>query len=220
MAQLRHRVAPTTALVAVLAGLAAATPASADIININFENSWPYGDSVGLFYASQGLSFSDTCLGLSNNDGLGSNPDGSYYANAPSPLGVLNPYYFTGTPAVARPIMTISPGATGALTFWYSSPEAITGAIVAYSGPDGTGSVLGTVDLAATFVFDSSGFNYNIWSQATLNFSGIAQSFDFTGAANVAGFDDFSLTTIPTPAGAALFGLGGLLAARRRRNAQ
>lgn len=211
---LRSNIGTRAALAAACCLTAAA---SADVISINFENTWPYGDSVANFYAPLGVTFTDNGLGLSN-DGLGSNPDGSYFTNAPSPLGTFSPFYFAGEPS-ARPIMNVTPGATGTFNFWYSSPEAISGAIVAYSGPDGTGDVLGTINLASTFTLSEAGFNYNIWSQASLSFTGTAQSFDFTPAANIASFDDFTLTTIPGPSAAALLTLASLAASRRRRRA-
>lgn len=83
--------------------------------------------------------------------------------------------------------------APGDAAFFYSSPLSVLGAVRAYSGLNGTGALLGSFDLLA----NASGA-YDMWTQATLAFAGTAHSFDFTGSANVVGFDNISATA-PVP---------------------
>jgi len=177
---------------------------------VDFEKSWAYGATVDSTYASSGVTFTNV-LGLSNGDGLGSLPNGDYYANAPTPLGTasaqLDGVYNTTA------FMNVAGGVEGALSFFYSSPVDVTGAIKAYSGLNGSGTLLGTFDLVAT---DSA---YSVWTPVTFNFTGTAQSFDLTGTANTVGLDNISAVPEPMTAPLALIGLAlplALRAARRR----
>ncbi len=195
--------------VAALA-LFAATPAFAGTsFLVDFENSWVYGTAVDNTYASLGVTFTNV-LGLSNNDGFGSLPDGSYYANAPSPLGTA----FAQLDGVVNTsaFMNVAGGVDNAISFYYSSPVAVTGAIKAYSGLNGTGTLLGTIDLVA------NSDSYSVWTPVTLSFGGTAQSFDLTASANVVGLDNIAAVPEPGTYAMLLAGLGLLgFAARRSR---
>jgi hypothetical protein len=107
--------------------------------------------------------------------------------------------------------MNVAAGVHGELDFFYASPSAITGAIKAYSGLNGTGTLLGTFDLAA----NSSNAN-DSWSTASFQFSGRALSFDFTQAANVVAFDNISAIPEPGQLALVLAAAGGMLIASRR----
>ena len=191
--------------------LFATTPvfASATFL-VDFEKSWDYanGDVNGYYAggtAADGSSGSNLGVAFTNVSGLSNDADFTYYAGAPSPLGTAY--------AHDNAYIDIGAGVAGNLSFFYSSPVAVTGAIKAYSGLNGTGTLLGTFDLGA----NSSEF-YDTWSHVTLRFDGFAQSFDLTGSANVVGFDNISAvpeagSTAMVLAGVAL--LAGL--ARRRR---
>lgn len=179
---------------------------------IDFEKSWQYGTTVDNTYAAAGVSFTNV-LGLSNNDGLGNLPNGNYYANAPSPLGVA----FAQLDGVVNTAayMNVASGADNALSFYYSSASSITGAVKAYSGLNGSGTLLGSFNLAAT---DDA---FSVWAPVTFAFSGTAKSFDLSASANVVAFDNIS--AVPEPATFALLLSGlGLMAfiARRRKQKQ
>lgn len=194
-----------------LAIAAAAPLAHADSTLVDFERVWTYGADVNGYYAG-GLSSdgaSGTNLGISfvNVSGLSNDALGPYYSNAPSPLGVAY--------AHDTAYMNIAGGVTGALGLFYASPTAITGAIRAFSGLNGTGSLLGTFDFAG-----NDGGSYTTWTAATFSFAGIARSFDFSATADVAAFDNLAVTAVPEPSTVALMlagGVGLLRVVRRRR---
>ena len=194
------------ATLALALGLASPAFAAAPL-SIDFEKSWANGTEVGNTYAADGVTFTNV-LGLSNNDGLGSLPGGNYYAGAPSPLGVA----FAQLDGVVNTAayLNVTGGVSGGLSFFYSSPEAATGAIKAYSGLNGTGTLLGTISLNANSA------DYTAWNKAVLSFGGTAHSFDLTGTANLVGLDN--IAAVPEPTSVALLLAGGaLLLARRRR---
>ena len=196
---------------AAAAALIAAAPAfaSASDFLVDFEHQWEYGTAVDNTYAAQGVSFVNV-LGLSNQA-----PDFVYYSGAPSPLGTAFAQTFG---ADDRAFMNVAAGVSNALTFFYSTPAAISGAISAYSGLNGTGMLLGTFSLIAN---DATSL-YDTWTAANFAFKGTARSFDLTASANVVGFDNIAgVTPVPEPSTIALMLVGGAgmlrFAARRRR---
>ncbi|WP_422014394.1 PEP-CTERM sorting domain-containing protein [Roseateles sp.] len=194
------------ATLALALGLSAPAFASTTF-TVDFEKSWDYGQMVDASYAASGVTFTNV-MGLSNGDGLGSLPDGAYYAGAPSPQGVG----FVQLDGVVNTAayMNVAGGVEGGLRFFYSSPSDVSFAISAYSGLNGTGTLLGTINLTANSA------DYTTWTQAVLTFGGVAQSFDLTGAANVVGLDNIS--AVPEPSSVAMLLAGAtLLLARRRR---
>ncbi len=202
--------------VAALALIAAsAAPAFASTsFQVDFENAWAYGTFVNAYYAGgtadDGSSGANKGVEFVNVGGLSNDADFTYYSGAPSPMGTAFAYAFAPTDAA---YLNVAGGVNSSLSFWYSSPENITGAVKAYSGLNGTGTLLGTFDLSA----NTSA--YDTWSEATFKFGGIAQSFDLTGSANVVGFDNIS-AAVPEPGTLAMLLLGGTgLALRARRRA-
>ena len=188
---------------AALALSAAALPtlATAAPFQVDFEKTWDSGEVVGTQYA--GLEFVNV-LGLSNVPGFPA------FSNAPSPLGVAYAQ-LDGTQNTAAYI-NIADGLSNGLAFWYSTPQAVSEAVQAYSGLSGTGTLLGSYDLAA------SGASYDVWTQAVFNFSGTAQSIVLTNTAGVAAFDNIS--SVPEPGSLSLMLAGALglgFMARRRR---
>lgn len=197
--------------------LIAATPAFAGTpFLVDFEKNWDYtnGD-VNNYYnggtAADGTSGANLGVSFVNISGLSNDADFTYYTNAPSMLGTAYAHTFDPTD---KAFMNVASGVDNTLSFFYSSPTAVTGAVVVYSGLNGTGAVLGTFDLDAN---DASAA-YAIWSQRTLSFNGNAKSFDFTASANVVGLDNISPVPEPESLAMLLAGLGLLGFAARRRS--
>ena len=200
---------------AALALAMAPTVASATAFSIDFEKDWAYGTEVRSYYAggtaSDGTTGPNAGVTFVNVSGLSNDADFTYYSGAPSARGTA--YAFTSFPN-DRAFLNVASGVSNALAFYYASPIAIVGAIQAWSGLNGTGTLLGSIDLAAN-IDGSNG--YDVWSLATLRFAGLARSFDLTASANVAGFDN--LATVPEPATMLMLlaGATGMATLRRRR---
>jgi hypothetical protein len=194
-------------LVAV-ASLSAPMVAPAAVIVLTFEG---VGDlnSVGEFYnggggPDYGVSFSPETLALVDSDAGG---NGSF-ANEPSPSTVM--FFLEADEAV----LNVAAGFRTGFSFFYSAAEA--GSVRVYSGVDGTGSLLASLDLVAQFDQGCSGDptgDYCNWTPVGVLFAGIARSIDFGGAANFIGFDDITFGSdkpgvVPEPGSLALLGLG------------
>ncbi|MEI6099741.1 MAG: PEP-CTERM sorting domain-containing protein [Burkholderiales bacterium] len=194
------------------AALFGAAPAfAATPFLVDFESSWGAGTPVDNTYSAIGVTFTNL-LGISNGDGLGPLVGGDYYKNAPSPLGTAFVQLDGATNTTSY--MNVAGGVAGSLTFYYSSPEAVSGAIKAYSGLDGQGTLLGSINLTAT---DSA---YSVWQQATFSFTGEALSFDLTPTAGIAAFDNIAAVPEPETFAFMLAGLGLMGAVIRRKQKQ
>lgn len=195
------------ATLALAIGLASPAFASSPAINVDFEKTWDYGQAIDNFYAAQGVSFVNV-LGLSNGDGLGSLANGDYYAGAPSPLGVAFAQLDGQSNTAAY--MNVAGGVDGQLNFYFSNPTTSSVEIKAYSGLNGTGTLLGSVVLAV------NGTDYTTWTATSLTFAGTALSFDLTATAGGVALDNIS--AVPEPGSFALLLAGAtILLARRRR---
>ena len=86
------------------------------------------------------------------------------------------------------------------------------GAIKAYAGANGSGALLGSIDLAA-----NSGAGYEVWTPRSLRFSGTALSFDLGASANGVALDNIS--SVPEASRLLMLLLGGAAVLRlgRRR---
>ena len=206
------------------AALFAASPAFAGpIFLVDFEKDWDYvfGDVNGYYAggtAADGTSGPNLGVAFSGVSGLSNDANFTYYSNAPSPQGIAYAFGFAPTD---RSFINIAAGVDNALSFFYSSPQSVLGAVTAYSGLNGTGTPLGSLDLS------SNAINFDNWTPVTFLFSGTATSFDLTGSANVVGFDNFAslaATSIPEPGSLLLMLTGGaaalLLRRQNRRNRQ
>jgi len=201
--------------ISALVALAAAPAISSASVFLDFEQNWDYNSpAIGSTYAAQGVTFS-------NVNGLSNDSNFTYYTNAPSAQGIAlasqdGPAY-----------INVAAGVDSSIGFFYTSPSAVTGAIKAYSDVNGTGTLLGTFNIAAndfsTFT-DTDGTVYSVydsWTHATFNFAGVAKSFDLSAAAGVAGFDNMTINAVPEPESYALglvgLGLVGAIARRRQQ---
>ena len=124
-------------------------------------------------------------------------------ANEPSPPVTMAFNATRGGSTAA--VMNVPAGFSGGFSTYYSSP-ATSGTVTVYSGPDATGSVLGTLTLAQTPVDQTSVDpishfvnTYSTWKPVGVQFSGVAHSVDFRGATDVnssvhgAAFDNITL---------------------------
>jgi hypothetical protein len=126
--------------------------------------------------------------------------------------------------------MDVPAGFTKGFSFYYSA-IVYPGSVSVYSGLDGTGSLLATLDLPVTPFGGAPQCRYGAycpWFPVGVSFSGTAESAIFSGSANYIGFDNITLGAstpggaTPKPATLTLFGSGllslvGLV--RRRRKA-
>ena len=167
------------------------------------------GLARGSITAADGSSGANLGVGFVGVSGLSNDASFTYYSGAPSMQGVAYAHAFAPGDAA---YINVAAGVEQGLTFWYSAPTAAAGGIKAYSGLNGSGTLLGSLDLAA-----NSSAAYDGWSQWTLSFNGTARSFDVTASANNVAFDNIS--TVPEPASALLLAGGaGLLHLARRRS--
>ncbi|HNZ57317.1 MAG TPA: PEP-CTERM sorting domain-containing protein [Methylophilaceae bacterium] len=203
------------------------TSASAAVVTMNFEgvaNNTP----IGNFYnggagSNYGVAFGSTAIGIIDSDAGGTAP----IANEPSPNTVL---VFTTFGGVNNSFINVAAGFDTGFSFFYSASQAKS--ISIYDGLNGTGSLLGTLALAAQYnangcIGDPNGIFCN-WSQAGLSFSGVAKSISFTDAINYVAFDNVTLganlfaTPVPEPETYAMLlsglGLIGFTARRRKAN--
>lgn len=201
--------------------MAGSMAASASVIVLDFEG---IGDlsPVGNYYnggggPNYGVSFSGATLALIDLDAGGN----GNFANEPTPNTVM--FFLDANNA----ILNFAAGFQTGFSFFYSSSTVAS--VNVYDGVDGTGNLLGTLDLAAQgfdrCTGDPNGDFCN-WSAVGVAFAGTAKSINFGGTANQTGFDDITFGSstpgeVPVPATLALFGLGlaGLGWSSRRNKA-
>ena len=194
---------------AAATALLAATPlmaSAAGPVLVTFEKAWDFanGDVNGYYgggKAADGTSGPNMDVSFVNISGLSNDASFTYYTGAPTPLGVAYGHD-------DHSYMNMKEWAVGAFSFFYSSPVAIVGAVKAYSGLNGTGTLLGSLNLAAN---DAVAGVYNTWSFASFAFTGSARSFDFTGAGveSAVAFDNIAVTAVPEPSTTLLMLAGG-----------
>jgi hypothetical protein len=216
--QHHHQEFPMKMIPALALALCASAPAFASTTGfvVDFEKNWDYNNGdVNNYYsggaAADGSSGVDLGVSFTNVSGLSNDASFTYYAGAPSMQGTA--YAQTFAPE-DQAFMNVAAGVDSHLSFYYSSPTAVSGAVKAYAGLNGTGALLGTFDLAA----NDSG-TYGTWTPVTFTFTGTAQSFDLTASANMVALDNISAVPEVDSLTMSMLGASMLLALRRRRRA-
>lgn len=166
-----------------------------------------------------GIGFTSASLGLIDADAGGT----GNFANEPSPSTAL---FFLSSD---RATMNVAAGFDTGFSFYYSANADDTFVNV-WSGLNGTGTLLATINLARNWNNDGCtgdpGGQYCHWDPIGVLFSGTAMSVDFGGTANYVAFDNVTLGSdipggVPEPGALGMFGLGLLLiggvAWRKRR---
>jgi PEP-CTERM motif len=202
-----------------------ALPATASTIVLNFEGVAPYPNnndvfvqnfynggtsSVGLSGPNYGVSFSDNALSICLN---GTNVSCSNTSRG----GLGNPssqnealFFLSGN----QTFMNIAAGFTSGFSFEYSAIGS-GGNVSAYTGLNGTGTLLGTLDLPTTPSGPCPGYSaaFCPFFPVGLNFAGTAESISFAGVANQIVFDDVTFGSatvggVPEPSTWAMMILG------------
>lgn len=173
--------------------------AGADVITIDFEGVGHFTNILNFYNGGTdlqgnsgenfGVRFSGRALGLQDAAALG----GTYFDGEPSPSTVM-----TIDPNLSSAILNYAPGFdTSTLSFHYSSSRFVT--IEAYSGLDGTGTLLSSINLVGNHQGDDCSdktpsdaaycnFDLVMWPAA-----GIARSIKFNNLfRNETMFDDVS----------------------------
>jgi hypothetical protein len=226
------------------AGLSAAAlmaaPVSAEVVTLNFEGIAPGNasgvqildyynggtSSAGTSGPDLGVSFSDTAITLCLNT-LDVTCTNSSRGGQGDPASQFTGLFFLEG---SETYLNYGAGFTDGFSFFYSSANT-PGSVGVYSGLNGTGDLLATIDLPV----NSPGCPeysaaYCPFTAAGVSFTGTALSIGFGGVANYIAFDDVTFGSaipgdpgaVPEPESWALmltgFGLAGAGLRRRRRN--
>lgn len=196
-------------------------PAMAAPFVLDFEGI-ANGAAVGNFYnggagTNYGVSFSPATLALIDADAGGT----GNFANEPSANTIM--FFLDANNA----ILNYAAGFDTGFSFYYTSSTAAP--VTIWSGLNGTGSLLGTINLVAQHTQNCSGDpsgTFCHWDAIGVAFAGIAKSINFGGTANQTGYDNITFGSatpvpgIPEPSTYAMLALGlagvGFVARRRK----
>jgi hypothetical protein len=156
------------------------------------------GPNYGVVFGTDSLALISSTVGGGGN-----------FQNAPSNSIV----FFLGGPG---DVMDVAGGFNTGFSFYYSASG--TGSVNVYSGLDGTGSLLATLNLPNSAGNGAPGCTYYYcdWQPVGVSFAGTAESAVFSGSANNIGFTDITLGSAtpgapgPLP-GAGFVGLAALV---------
>lgn len=207
---------------ALAVGLLSTAAASAATVTLDFNGATSYSsvadfynggaDAAGASGINYGVNFTGSVLALAN-DGTGPGSAGQFFTGAPTTTVI---YANAGD---VNAVMNVSAGFSGALGLTYSSITAPT-TVNIYSGLNDTGSLLSSFTLTSNSDGCAAGSPACVWSLASQQFTGIAQSVDFTSNAGNALFTNITITPVPLPASGLLMAFGvaglGMFGARRR----
>lgn len=202
---------------ALAAGLLMSAPTFAATVTLDFEGT-PASESIGDFYnggagGNYGISFGGDAqaweAAFSTDLPIFDRPENG--ARILTVVGDIEAPFQNGT-------MNVASGFAGAFSFDYASTAATT--ISLFSGLDGTGELLTTIDLTGNSA-DCTTSVLCLWNAVSVEFGGVARSVTFGDAAFVAGFDNVSVNAVPLPAAGWLLmsALGGLGIFSRRKRA-
>lgn len=190
-------------LLTILAASAFAIAAPAQAITVLTFEGIGNLNPVGSFYGPD-YEFSPDTLAIVDSDAGGS----GNIANEPSGDTVM--FFLNSNNA----ILNVTNGFTTGFSFFYSSS---TSALVnVYDGLDGTGNLLGSINVGGQFddgcVGDPNGQFCN-WTNAGVAFAGTAYSIDFGGTANQTAYDNITFGSdiaggVPEPTTWAMLILG------------
>jgi hypothetical protein len=112
--------------------------------------------------------------------------------------------------------MNVAAGFSDGFATYYTSTDSA-GSISIWSGLNGTGSILATLNLIGLGTDNTPNALYDRWALVGAAFVGEAHSVTFTGTANFIGFDNVTFgSAIPAPGAIALLAAAGCSTRRRR----
>ena len=213
----------------ILVALCAAISVSANaaVIDLTFENiaTYPWDSSntyildyynggtssVGTSGPNYGVSFPANALNICLNTigTICSNTSRGGLGDPNSQLGAL--FFLSGS----NTYVNVAAGFTTGFSFYYTAVN-VGGTVNVWSGLNGTGSLLASLNLPVTPSGPCPGYNAGFcpFFPVGVGFAGTAMSIDFGGVANQIVFDDvtFGSSTpgVPEPGTLALFGSGAL----------